>query len=584
MKKTKIAASLLLVIIILAASLLTVAETPSLEDAASVRVDIDPKKPLATILQGMYTVQLKIDDSTNREALHYIPEGLLCRQPAVAIGIPSNTDSESFISSTGWKDLADEKGFSLILLVANEKGWSYDDIGYVRAAINYMNDRDYVQMQNCALYIVGYGDSANAVMAGIAEESQLLAGGAAFGVDTFDTKILDNVSTEQSAAPDVMKSEVALPVWMGVKEKTENVETLITYWKHANELTAEPMSSSYADEIYLFEAYKAMTNELTDAHCASVNLTIGLDNVLTPAFTAHLYTDFLYRTRRQDFSDIGALRPFANNIEKGMDFVEMEVDGTAREFYIFVPSAIKSGKITTKVPVVFVFHGANGTGDDIAARTNWDKVAEEKNFIAVFPTGSRTNNKVKIATAWDDRDIPFFKEMRTYLIENYNVDSTRIYVSGQSAGCGMAGRVALVCPELIAASAASSMMIDMSTVENVNTTYVMPIMVSNGDKDEHFVEGGDAYGTVPGRVAQIISRYGIKATEEETFSYQNGNFHGYDFKNAQGVTVFREQWVTDKVHAFIPDEAYSEYDFMSAYSRGEDGTCYYMGIAVDNIQ
>lgn len=376
---------------------------------------------------------------------------------------------------------------------------------------------------------------------------------------------------------------IALPVWLGASERTDSVAALVEYWKSADDLDSPALSGDFADEIYMFQPWRALSNEVTAAHCSSVMLTLGLDEIKTPAFTENLYKEFLYRVRRQDASYIAALRPFASNLEKGMDYVNLTVEGTRREFYVYVPSAVKNGKISN-VPVVIVFHGANGSGDDIAARTGWDKVAEERDFIAVFPTGSRTNAKVKVATAWDGSDIPFFKDMRTYLLENYSIDPTRVYVSGQSAGCGMAQRVALVCPELIAASAASSMMLDLSTIEDARVDLAMPIMVSNGDMDKHFVEGGDAYLAVPGRVAQIIARYGITDTEENTAAYQNGKFHGYEFRNAQGIPVFREQWVTEKVHAFIPEEAYVEYDFLSSYSRDENGTSYYMGLPIEGVQ
>ena len=75
-------------------------------------------------------------------------------------------------------------------------------------------------------------------------------------------------------------------------------------------------------------------------------------------------------------------------------------------------------------------------------------------------------------------------------------------------------------------------------------------------------------------------RYDISADESNTYTYQNGNFHGYDFKNTQGITLVREQWVKDKIHAMLPDEVYTLYDFMSSYSRGSDGTSYYMNMLI----
>lgn len=175
---------------------------------------------------------------------------------------------------------------------------------------------------------------------------------------------------------------------------------------------------------------------------------------------------------------------------------------------------------------------------------------------------------------------PLFEAMRTFLLEEYPVDKTRIYVSGQSMGCVMSCTIALTHPEWIAACAATSARVMPSETENVNTDLLMPFMWSVGEKDQYFVEGGKDYGMIPVCIAEWRERYGITADESNTYTYQNGNFHGYDFKNIQGVTLVREQLVTDKIHAMLPDEVYTLYDFLSAYSRGDDGTSYYMGVEI----
>ena len=172
--------------------------------------------------------------------------------------------------------------------------------------------------------------------------------------------------------------------------------------------------------------------------------------------------------------------------------------------------------------------------------------------------------------------------MRTFLLEEYPVDKTRIYVSGQSMGSIMSFTIALTHPEWIAACAAASAPLLPSETENVNESLIMPMMWSVGEKDKYFVdENGDLdMNNVTPLIAEWRERYGITADESNTYTYQNGNFHGYDFKNIQGVTLVREQLVTDKIHAMLPDEVYTLYDFLSAYSRGDDGTSYYMGVEI----
>lgn len=550
-----------------------------LADAVTETVTVDSSNPLATELSGLYSIDAELEGGGTRALYHYVPETVGYRQPAVAIGVPSSVAADAFMESSGWKAIADANGIHLILMTAAEGGWADDESAYTAAAFEYMDGRKYMQMQDSAFYMVGYGDSANAVMAFSLLHSELFAGFAAFGVDDFDATLMDAAKAEESNAAGVMKSSVAVPVWIGAKEETASVTSLVDYWKSANQSGDETYSNEYADQIYQFPTYMANTSEITYANCAKVLVTIGTDATETPEFTDYLYNDFLKRTRRQDSGDINALRPFATNDEKGMELCTLEVEGTKREFYVYVPTDVKNGRYEN-VPVVFAFHGGGGSGEEFAGRSGWDKLAEERNFIAVFATGHRSNDKFKASTTWGAEDLPFFEAMRTYMLEKYSADETRIYVSGQSMGCIMSCTIALTHPEWIAACAATSALLMPEDVENKNTDLVMPFMWSVGEKDQYFVEGGKDFGLMPVCIGQWRERYGITADESGTYTYQNGNFHGYDFKNSQGVTVIREQLVTDKIHAMLPDEVYSLYDFMSCYTRDTDGTSYYMGAAI----
>lgn len=555
-------------------------EIKSLVDSVTKTVEVNPAAPLASELNGLYSVDLTMDNGTVRKVYHYVPSTLGYRQPAVAVAMPSGSEPAAFLASSGWQAVADENGMSVILMAAGEAGWQADEAEYTYAAFGYMDDRTYLQMQDSAFYMVGYGDGANSVMAHAVTNSELFSGFAAFGVDNFDVSILEAAKATPSNAAGVMKSEVSVPVWFGAETKTASVEALIAYWTNANNCGDEALSSKYASEIYAPVDYLSRTNEITYDDCSKVLVSVDGQDVLSPDFTSYLYNKFLKRTRRQDSGDINALRPFATNEELGMEYKTIEVEGTTREFYVYLPDEVKSGEMTN-VPLVFAFHGGGGSGEEFAGRSGWHKLAEERDFIAVFPTGSRSNNKFKASSTWQISDIAFFEALRAYMIDNYTVDASRIYVSGQSMGCMMSSWIALIRPELIAACAATSARCVPDEVENVNKNLVMPYMWSVGEKDKYFVEGGKDYGMVPATIEQWRVRYGITETEETTYAYQNGDFWGYDFKNEQGITLVREQWVNDKIHAMLPDEVYTLYDFMSCYSRGEDGTSYYMGIAIE---
>ena len=141
-----------------------------------------------------------------------MPTSWVYRQPEVAVAVPSGEDPVAFFENTGWKDAAEKGPFAVVLMVAGEGGWQADESEYAYAAFGYMDDRTYLQTQDSAFYMVGYGDAANTVMAQAVTNSELFAGFAALGVDDFDVSILDQGRTEESGAKGVMKSEVAVPM------------------------------------------------------------------------------------------------------------------------------------------------------------------------------------------------------------------------------------------------------------------------------------------------------------------------------------------------------------------------------------
>ena len=556
---------------------------PRLEDIDTSAVNIDPANPLGPQFTGLYSFDVALEGGA-RQLYHYVPETLTYRQPAVAIGVPTGEDALAFAEATGWKALADEQGFSLILMLPGENGWADNDAEYVNGAFGYMDARTWLQMQDSAFYMVGYGDSANSVMAHVLNNSELLAGFAAFGVDNFDTALLDAAKAAPSALEGVSKAEVNIPAWFGANEKNATVEALTAFWKNCNDVNeSNAFSNAFADEIYIFRPELALDNDMTDQNVAQVRVTLGLDKTTAPEFTNELWNSFLRRVRRQDSETINGLRAFATNEELGMERVTLEVNGVTREMWIFQPTAVKNG--LTNVPVVFVAHGGGGSGEEFNNRTGWSRVAEERNFVVVFMTGSRSNQKFKASTTWQLSDLDYWKAIREYVLANYSmIDATRVYVTGHSMGDLMAHYIGLYTPELVAAIAPNDALVIGGIdgladpiVENI----VLPYMLNIGTLDYGFVPGGMNDGLTSREVLRILARYGITATEEETYQYQNGRYHGYVWTNHQGIPVAKEQWVDGKIHAMIPEECYTIYDFLANYSRGADGTSYYMGVAIE---
>ncbi|MEO7424103.1 MAG: PHB depolymerase family esterase [Fibrobacteria bacterium] len=108
--------------------------------------------------------------------------------------------------------------------------------------------------------------------------------------------------------------------------------------------------------------------------------------------------------------------------------LNMQVGGKTRNCVVHVPTG------TTKPPLVFFIHGANGSGAGLQSETKANTTADREKFIAAFP--SATSNGA--TGTWDDMmgtgNFPFFLAVIDTLAARYQIDRNRIYMTGFSQG------------------------------------------------------------------------------------------------------------------------------------------------------
>src|SRR5258708_15338572 len=124
----------------------------------------------------------------------------------------------------------------------------------------------------------------------------------------------------------------------------------------------------------------------------------------------------------------------------------LDVGGITRTFIVHVPPGF-DGK--SKVPVVFMLHGAGGSGAGADPETGWGAKADHEGFIAVFPDGLPVRPKLPARflanpRIWNDGsgrgaagvektdDVGFVSAMIDYVEERYSAAPQRIYCTGFS--------------------------------------------------------------------------------------------------------------------------------------------------------
>ncbi|MEO7954762.1 MAG: PHB depolymerase family esterase [Polaromonas sp.] len=122
-------------------------------------------------------------------------------------------------------------------------------------------------------------------------------------------------------------------------------------------------------------------------------------------------------------------------------------------YWLYLPS----GSAKAPRPLVVMLHGCQQTATDFAASSRMNRLAERKGFAVLYPQQSVTADShrcwhwYKRATQQGLGDARLLAEMIGQLQSRHQLDATRTYAAGISAGAGMAAILALRHPELIAA-------------------------------------------------------------------------------------------------------------------------------------
>ena len=164
------------------------------------------------------------------------------------------------------------------------------------------------------------------------------------------------------------------------------------------------------------------------------------------------------------------------------------VDGMERTFVTYVPVI---NDINYKPAIVISLHGGFGDGKQMMQYADFKPVADQGKFIIVCPDGIRkswNDGRVTKANKKGVDDVKFLDELITYMIKNYHVDASRVYVTGRSNGGFMASRLACEIPRRIAAIAVVGASMDRYV--DYEPQHPMPVMYIQGTADPLVPFGG----------------------------------------------------------------------------------------------
>ncbi|HEY7127658.1 MAG TPA: PHB depolymerase family esterase [Ktedonobacterales bacterium] len=204
--------------------------------------------------------------------------------------------------------------------------------------------------------------------------------------------------------------------------------------------------------------------------------------------------------------------------------------GQSRPYWVYTPESYQPGtpqsRGTEAVPLLVMLHGCRQTPEDFAAGTRVNHLAEEQQFIVVYPKQPSQHNRHR---CWNwflpehqarDQGEPasivgIIQSIRA-TSERWTIDPSRIYAAGISAGGAMAAILGATYPDLFAAIGIHS---GVAYQAATSVHAGLRVMQAGGAHPE---EHGQAAYEAMGRFARVVPTIVFQGTGDYIVAPGNG--------------------------------------------------------------
>lgn len=175
---------------------------------------------------------------------------------------------------------------------------------------------------------------------------------------------------------------------------------------------------------------------------------------------------------------------FANFPGPGSYTVRQTYDSIERSYRVYIPTDYSDDG--DPAAMLVILHGAGGSGAGIESFTGFNALADEHNFIVVYPDG--INNAWNDGRTGDPRigvvdDVRFLDGVVRFMEQGLNIDPLRVYAAGYSMGGMMSFRVGCELPHRFAAVASVASTMPAYLLDTCSGTPAIPVMVFQGTDD-----------------------------------------------------------------------------------------------------
>ncbi len=579
---------------------------------AGVKGSLDPSKPYDAYHYGLFDNQKCTYSTTWRNGdtkydvgnttvtySAYIPKDFQVKSSLYIVLIPNNTTASEFARSEigmEWINLArtDNDPFAVVFVEPQDgKEWNTaeDPDGRDEAAAAYAvfssarnkssAENAFISVDKSGVRLVGYEEGATAASIWASAWPQLFANTTLINPEYKETIInnwLDKViypfAIDSSSGYDLGMTarEVAMPMFLYGDNETVNS----------------------------FEELYSTINENCSNPDTSRDKTLEKVEVLPNSTVEVIYEKAKENNRFLGYPG-GTIRGvFGAYDGTGFSFVKEDnsIDGYTRRWLVYVPDSYDE---TKKTPLVVALHGSSASVTDLPEESRWTDVADKNGFIVVFIQGYPAGTPNPIPSWFSlsggvDTDVQYIKKVVEKVQAQYNIDSSRMYLTGHSLGSMMTQMFASSSErELFAAYGPVGAALSK---ENINLYYSSNKLEENVSplpmwffKGEFDLNGNNIDGTTGGDTAALQSWVEVNeiddftlpnpVDENETISeLPNGKYLTYSFANEDDIPLVKYTQVSASPHTYMVEEAELLWTWFENWSRADKGTCKYNGTIV----
>lgn len=210
----------------------------------------------------------------------------------------------------------------------------------------------------------------------------------------------------------------------------------------------------------------------------------------------------------------------------GGTFQQFTFNGSAgsRTYFVYTPVNYQTG---TVVPLIVMLHGCTQTPADFAAGTQMNALADQKQFIVVYPQQPSSANSSECWNWFLPADqargsgepaiIAGITQTVIQTTSQWTIDTSRVYVAGMSAGACMAVIMGATYPDIFAAIGVHSGL-EYAAATDTNSAFTA---LSQGGPNP--TQQGQAAFNAMGSVARVVPTIDFQGTSDTTVAPINGD-------------------------------------------------------------